>query len=65
MQFDTLAAALAMDGHGPYVWSVVLVAVLVVLQLLVGPALRSRRFMVEQRSVLRRESREESNASGA
>ena len=65
MQFDSLAAALAMDGHGAYVWSVVLVAVLVVLQLLIGPALRSRRFMVEQRSVLRRESGGESDAPGA
>ena len=55
MQFDSWAAALAMDGHGVYVWSVYLVALLVVIFLLLGPVLRSRRIMRERRGQLRRE----------
>ncbi len=50
MQFDSLAAALAMDGHGPYVWAVVVVTLLLVVGLLVVPSLASRRFLREQRS---------------
>ena len=65
MYFDSLAAALAMDGHGAYVWTVVLISFLVVLQLLVVPVLRSRRLIIEQRGALRREQREVSNAPGA
>lgn len=49
MQFDNLAAALNMGGHGAYVWSVVLVSILVVAGLLVLPARASRRFLAEQR----------------
>ncbi len=55
MQFDSLAAALAMEGHGGYVWTVYVVATLVVLFLLLGPVLRSRRIAVERRWQLRRE----------
>ena len=55
MQFDSWAAALAMDGHGAYVWSVYLVALLVVIFLLQGPVLRSRRIMLERLGQLRRE----------
>ena len=55
MQFDSLAAALAMSGHGGYVWSVYLIAALVVVFLLLGPVLRSRRIMSQRRGQLRRE----------
>ncbi|MCZ6831351.1 MAG: heme exporter protein CcmD [Gammaproteobacteria bacterium] len=55
MQFDSLAAALAMNGHGGYVWSVYLIAALVVVFLLLGPVLRSRRIMLERLGQLRRE----------
>ena len=34
VQFDSLAAALAMGGHGAYVWTVYLIAALVVMFLL-------------------------------
>ena len=49
MQFDSLAAALAMDGHGVYVWSVVVVSTLIAGALLLLPALAARRFLEEQR----------------
>jgi heme exporter protein D len=69
MQFDSLAAALEMGGHGGYVWSVYLLAVLVVMFLLLGPVLRSRRIILERRGLLRREqtaqAREVPSASGS
>ena len=54
MQFDSLAAALAMDGHGPYVWTVVVVSVVVIAGLLLAPASSSRRFLREQRTAMGR-----------
>ena len=45
MYFDSLQAALTMDGHGVYVWSVVAVSVLVTAGLLVLPARSARRFI--------------------
>ena len=55
VQFDSLAAALEMNGHGGYVWSVYLAAALVVVFLLLGPFLRSRHIVQERRGQLRRE----------
>lgn len=55
MQFDSLVAALDMNGHGGYVWSVYLIAVLVVVFLLLGPVLRSRSIILQRRGQLRRE----------
>ena len=49
MQFDSLADALAMAGHGIYVWSVFSLATITVVALLVLPVLRCRRFMRVQR----------------
>ncbi|MEP5764511.1 MAG: heme exporter protein CcmD [Halieaceae bacterium] len=57
MQFDSLAAALAMDGHGAYVWFVALVTFAVIAGLLLLPSLSSRRFLREQDGILRREQR--------
>ena len=73
MQFETLAAALHMDGHGIYVWSVVVVSVLVVIGLLLIPAISHRRFLAALRDAPRNESRaapsvrieEVNNASGS
>ena len=58
MRFDSFAAALAMDGHGGYVWAVAVVTLSVIVYLLLAPVLRSRRFIEEQRGVLRRAQRE-------
>lgn len=65
MQFDSISAALTMDGHGGYVWAVALVTLWMVVYLLLAPVLRSRRFMQEQRGVLRRAQREVASASGS
>jgi heme exporter protein D len=68
VQFDSFAEALAMGGHGAYVWFVYGAACLVVILLLAGPVLRNHRIIREQRSHLRREkalkTREASLASG-
>ena len=65
MQFDSISAALVMGGHGGYVWAVAVVTLWVVVYLLLAPVLRSRRFMQEQRGVLRRAQREVASASGS
>ena len=52
MQFDSLAAALAMDGHGAYVWAVVVITTLVIGGLLLLPIRSSRRFLDEQRQLI-------------
>jgi len=56
--FDSFAAALAMDGHGVYVWLVVAVSVLVIALLLIAPALANRGILAQQRGALRRRERE-------
>ena len=42
-QFESLQQLLTMDGHGPYVWTAVLVSMAVMLWLIVSPLLDSRR----------------------
>jgi len=42
-QFESLQQLLTMDGHGFYVWTAVLVSMVVMLWLIVSPLLDSRR----------------------
>ena len=70
MRFDSLAAAMAMDGHGVYVWFVVAVTLLIVMALLITPIVSNRRILVEQRGAMKRAQREQelkeaSHASGS
>jgi heme exporter protein CcmD len=46
---------LNMGGHGVYVWSVVVISVLVIVGLLVLPAMSSRRFLASQRGAVEAE----------
>ncbi len=57
MQFESMAAAWEMGGHGPYVWAVALLTVLVAAWLLLQPVAGSRRLLVEQRAALRRDEK--------
>ena len=59
MQFESVAAALAMDGHGVYVWTVVAVTVVITAAMLLLPGLAARRLLDEQRGLLRAETVEE------
>lgn len=54
MVFDSVSAALAMDGHGGYVWAAYIVTALVIAALLVVPSLRRRRLVVEISAANRR-----------
>ena len=65
MQFDSLQAALQMDGHGSYVWFVVVVSIVTLALMLIMPVLRKRQIMTQQRGLLRREQYEESRAPGS
>ncbi|MFV0277289.1 MAG: heme exporter protein CcmD [Parahaliea sp.] len=67
MYFDTLHAALVMDGHGAFVWSAYAITILVLLILLLTPVLRARRVRRELAGELRRraaDSREGAHAPG-
>jgi heme exporter protein D len=56
MYFDSLQAALTMDGHGPFVWSAYLITLTVLVWLLVRPMVRRRRALRAVRGALRREA---------
>jgi heme exporter protein D len=54
MYFETLEAAMSMDGHGAYVWSAYALTVLVVIYLVISPGRRQRRMLRELRGEIRR-----------
>ena len=45
MYFDSLGAALSMDGHGAYVWSAYAISLLVLVLLVRAPRRRQRTFL--------------------
>ena len=45
MYFDTVQAALSMDGHGSFVWVAYLVTLLIISAILLLPTLRRRRLL--------------------
>ena len=55
MYFDTLNAALYMDGHGAYVWSAYLITALVLAGILVLPLRRQRNFLQRLAGDIRRQ----------
>lgn len=55
MQFDSVAAMINMQGHGPFVWSAYAITFVVLLWLVFSPMFKNRRFFVEQSMRLRRE----------
>ena len=65
MYFDSLDAALAMGGHGLYVWSAYGITALVLLQLLVWPLRSQRRLLRELRGEQRRNAAATSRAPEA
>lgn len=46
-QFQSLEQLLAMDGHGPFVWTAVIVSVAVMLWLVIKPLAESRTALKE------------------
>jgi heme exporter protein D len=55
MYFDSLSAALNMDGHGIYVWAVALVAVVIISSLIILPLRRERVFLRQLAGELKRQ----------
>lgn len=56
MYFENLSQLIAMDGHGPYVWAVYVMALIMVLWLVISPLRIKRRFFIEEKARLRRET---------
>ena len=48
MQFNSLDAFIFMDGHGVFVWSVYVMALVVLTLLAVTPLYKTRRFFIEE-----------------
>ena len=63
MYFESLAAALVMDGHGAYVWSAYGITLAVISLLIVLPMFRKRRLLRELRGEYRRGNQSESHSS--
>ncbi len=55
MYFETIDALIAMDGHGPYVWSAYAIALVVLSGLIIAPLRKKRQLLVELRMQLRRQ----------
>ena len=55
MYFDSISAALAMDGHGVFVWSAYLITTIAIASILVIPRRRERKFLKQLAGELRRE----------
>lgn len=50
-QFDSLAAFLNMNGHGPYVWACYIITFAVLISLLVNPLLQKKAFLKQQKKM--------------
>lgn len=55
MYFESLQAALAMEGHGPYVWSAYVLTILILALVLRAPLRQQGRLLLELRAQQRRE----------
>ena len=58
MYFDSVNAALTMEGHGAFVWSAYVITFLVLAFMLVQPLLRGRRLAQAIRAEQRRQAAE-------
>ncbi len=57
MYFESFSALIAMDGHGPYVWTCYGVAVLILVFNIVSPLRSKKQFLQAQLRRLKRERR--------
>jgi len=56
--FESLSAALHMDGHGVYVWSAYVITLMVLAVVLIRPIRREKAFIQQLRGALRRQQRD-------
>lgn len=54
MYFDSVSAALSMDGHGVFVWTAYAVTTVVILSLLLAPGRRQRSLLRQLAGELKR-----------
>ncbi len=58
MYFESLSAALNMDGHGVYVWSAYVISLVVLAMVLIRPIRREKAFIQQLRGALKRQQRD-------
>jgi len=58
MYFESLSAALHMDGHGVFVWSAYLITIFVIGWLLIVPVRREKLFFQQLQGKLKRQHRD-------
>ncbi len=54
MYFESMAAALQMDGHGAFVWSAYLITLGAIVLILYAPRRREKRFLRQLEGQIRR-----------
>ncbi len=57
MYFESFSELIAMDGHGPYVWTCYGIALVILVFNVASPLLRKKQFLQEQVRRLKRERR--------
>lgn len=56
MYFESVSAALSMDGHGAFVWSAYLITIVVLAGMLLAPWRRQRRTLRQLAGLFKREA---------
>ena len=64
MYFDSFSAALAMDGHGVYVWSAYLIATAAIALILILPKRKERQILARLAGELRRQQAPSQSSTG-
>jgi heme exporter protein D len=64
MYFDSFSAALAMDGHGGYVWSAYLIATVAIALILILPKRKERQILAQLAAELRRQQAPSQSSTG-
>ena len=59
MYFESVSAALQMDGHGGYVWSAYFITLVVLAVMLVKPRRREKLFLRQLQGTLKRQQRDQ------
>jgi heme exporter protein D len=64
MYFDSFWAALAMDGHGVYVWSAYFITLVAVSSILILPKIRERKMLAQLAGDFRRQNIHSQSSTG-
>ena len=64
LYFDSLSAALTMDGHGAYVWSAYLIASAAIALILILPKRKERKLLKQVAGEIRRDQSRPESAAG-